>query len=141
MKLATAWRPALVALALTGAFATTASGAVTQLSIDPTAQLSPGHLHATVTGSITCDFGDYPYLSGQVVQAKNASGFGSTQAMCDGTSQPFAIDVTSNSAPFGTPGVFKPGKANAQVSTSVCDIWMPFPCTSIYADDTIRLVK
>jgi len=138
MKLATAWRPALLALALTGAFATTASAAVTQLSIDPTAQLSPGLLHATLTGSITCDNGDYPYISGQVVQ-KSTSGFGSTNAVCDGSAQPFSIDVSSGI--FGGGGAFKPGMANAQVSTSICDPWFAWPCTTTYADDVIRLVK
>ena len=138
MKLATAWRPALIALALAGAGAAPASAAVTDLSMDPTAQLSPGHLHATLTGSITCDSGDNPFISGQILQPKGASGFGSAQVVCDGTSQPFAIDVTSGI--FGATGVFKAGKASAQVSTSSCDpiTWL---CTSKYVDGTIRLLK
>ncbi len=140
MKLATAWRPAILALALTGAFATTASAAVTEVSIDPTAQLSPGHLHATMTGSITCEPGDNPFMSGQVVQSKNASGFGSTNAVCDGTSQPWAIDVPSTGV-FGPAAIFKAGKASAQVTTSSCDPMMPWICTSKYVDAVIRLVK
>jgi hypothetical protein len=139
MKLATAWRPLVLALALTGAGATTASAAVSDLTLDPTAQLSPGHLHATLTGSITCDFGDNPFISGQIAQPKGASGFGSTQAVCDGTTQPFAIDVSSGI--FGPAGVFKAGKASAQVSTSSCDPTMPWMCTTQYVDAVIRLTK
>jgi hypothetical protein len=141
MKLATAWRPLALAVALTCACAATASAAVNSLSLDPTAQLSPGQLHATVTGSITCDYGDNLSITGQVVQSK-ASGYGYTPvSSCDGTSQPFSIDVSASGGIFGVPGgAFKPGKASAQVSTSICD---PFTwiCTSKYADDTIRLVK
>ena len=142
MKLATAWRPLVLALALTGAGATTASAAVTDLTIDPTAQLSPGHLHATLTGSITCAPGDYPYVSGQVVQPKGASGYGSTNlGFCTGASQPFAIDVSTSGGIIGSGDVFKAGKASAQVSSASCDIFMPWLCTTKYADDVIRLIK
>ena len=46
------WRSAILAIALAGALTTTASAAVTDLAIDDEAQLSPGMLHATLTGSI-----------------------------------------------------------------------------------------
>jgi hypothetical protein len=140
MKRLTVWRPLVLALSLTCALAGTASASVTSLSLDPTAQLSPGYLHATLTGSITCDPGDNPSISGQIVQPKTASGFGWANALaCDGTPQPFAIDV-STSGILGAAGTFKAGKASAQVSASICDPWF-FVCSSMYVDDTIRLVK
>ena len=136
---------ALLAVLATGAFAGTASAAVSQLTLDPTAQLSPGHLHAYLTGTITCEMGDNVSLSGQVVQSKGASGFGFAPApVCDGTPQPYTIDVGGGGFPFPglNSGVFKPGKASAQVTGSVCQPF-PFPggCSSTSTDAIIRLAK
>jgi hypothetical protein len=116
-----------------------------QLTIDPTARLSPGHLHAYLTGTITCDPGDTVSLSGQVVQSKGASGFGlATPPTCDGSAHAYTIDVGGSSFPFpGTSGIFKPGKASAQVTASVCEPF-PFPmpsCSSTSKDAIIRLTK
>ena len=136
----------LLAVLAAGAFAGPASAAVSQLTLDPTAQLSPGHLHAYLTGTVTCDAGDFVSLSGQVIQSKGASGFGSMPAppVCDGTPQPYTIDVGGGGFPFpgSMSGVFKPGKASAQVTASVC---APFPypggCSSTSTDAIIRLTK
>ena len=133
------WRPAILAVVLTGALGSTAFAAVSDLTLDSTAALSPGHMHATLTGTVTCDPGDNALISGQIVHSRNASGFGSTTAVCDGTPQPYAIDVSTSG--FFTPaGVFKPGKASAQVSTSICDpsTWV---CTTEYTDASIRLTN
>jgi hypothetical protein len=136
---ASLWRPAILALVVTGALGGTAFAAVGSLTLDSTAALSPGQMHATLTGTVTCDPGDTPFLSGQIIQSKNASGFGSTTAVCDGTPQPYAIDVATGG--FFTPaGVFKPGKASAQVSTSICDP-LTWVCTTKYTDASIRLMK
>lgn len=139
MKRFTVWRPLVLALSCTCALAGTASAAVTDLSIDPTATLSPGHLHATVTGSITCDRGDNPSLQAKVVQPRTAIGFGFTGvgALCDGTPQPLSVDVSTGLA---GPGAFKPGKASAELSTTICD-FLTFTCSTMYADDTIRLTN
>ena len=136
------WRSAILAVALAGALSTTASAAVTDLDRRQ-AQLSPGMLHATLTGSLRCDPGDFsPYftsLSGQISQSKGGGGFGSTVPTCDGTVQPFSMDIASSS-PFGGAAPFKAGKASAQVSTSTCDP-MTFICSSNYVDAVIRLKK
>jgi hypothetical protein len=134
------WRPAVLGLVVATTFSGTAAAAVNDLTLNDTAKLSPGMLHATLTGSVTCDPGDYsPYISGQITQSHGASGYGSTTATCDGTPQPFSIDVTSGGI-FGGAGAFKPGKANAQVSISTCDpiTWV---CSSKYSDAVIRLTK
>jgi len=138
-------RATIVAVVLTAAFAGTASAATSQLTIDRTAQLSPGHLHAYLTGTITCDLGDSVSLSGQVVQSKGASGFGFAPApVCDGTPQAYTIDVGGSGFPFpGTSGIFKPGKASAQVTASICapsPFPFPFPtCSSTSTDAIVRL--
>jgi len=137
-SVASPWRAAVLALVLTGALAASAAAAVSELTIDPTAQLSPGRLQATLTGTVTCDPGTTAFLDGQIVQPKDASGFGFTQVTCDGTAQAFAIDVRAGG--FFGGGVFKAGKASAQVSTFQCDpvTWM---CTSQSTDAIIRLTK
>ncbi|MEA2220017.1 MAG: hypothetical protein QOJ35_2643 [Solirubrobacteraceae bacterium] len=136
-------RPAVLAVVLVGALGGTAQAAVTNLTLDPTAQLSPGALHATLTGTITCDAGDSPSFSGQIVGSKSQpGGYGTAIAVCDGTSEPYAIDVSS-SAPFPFPtasGPFKAGKTSAQVTASICDYWT-FVCTTKYVDGQIKLVK
>jgi hypothetical protein len=138
------WRPAVLAVVLVGALGGSAQAAVTNLTLDPTAQLSPGALHATLTGTSACDPGDNPSVSGQIVATKTTpGGFGTTTVVCDGTSHPYAIDV-STGAPFPFPtapsGPFKAGKATAQVTTSICDFWT-FTCTTKYVDGQIKLVK
>lgn len=137
---------ALLAVFMTGAFAGTASAAVSRLTLDPSAKLSPGLLHAYLTGTITCDPGDNVSLSGQVVQANSASGYGFTTSVCDGIEQAYKIDVsTGGGFPGISTGVFKPGKASAQATASVCDpfpIPEPFPgCSTMYTDAIIRLQK
>lgn len=150
MKVFKAVRPALgaalLAVLATGAFAGSSSAAVSQLTLDPTAELSPGRLHAYVTGTITCDAGDSVSLSGQVIQPKGASGFGFATAppVCDGTPQPYTIDVGGGGFPFpgSTSGVYKPGKASAQVTASVCTPFpFPGPCSTMSTDAIIRLTK
>lgn len=136
-------RSAILALAMAGAFSATASAAISDLTIDDTAQLSPGMLHVTLTGTIRCEPGDFSLfssLTGQVTQSNGASGFGSTTPTCDGTLQRFSIDVAASSGFPGTGGAFKNGKANAQVSAWTCDP-ITFMCTTQYVDAIIRLRK
>jgi hypothetical protein len=133
---ATRWRGMLLGLVLTGALAGSASAAVSELTVDRTAQLSPGRLHAALTGTIRCDPGTTSYLSGQIVQINNTTGYGSSTVVCDGSLQPYRIDVSAGS---GTPRVFKAGKASANVSTFNCD--PEFSCTSKFIDAVIRLTK
>ena len=131
-------RGAILALVLTGALAGSASAAISELTIDSTAKLSSGQLHATLTGTVTCDSGTTAFLIGQIVQSKKASGTGSTTVACDGTPQAYAIDVSSGGF-FGPAAVFKPGRASAQVSTFMCV--GPGACTTQYTDALIRLTK
>lgn len=137
-------RSALLALLLTAAMGATAQAAVTELTLDPTAQLSPGALHAVLTGTMTCAVGDNTSLSGQVIQGKNTStGYGSAIGTCDGASHPYTIDVSTGGGfpfPFPSNSPFKAGKAIAQVTASICDPWV-MACTTKYVDGEIRLIK
>ena len=138
-------RAATLAAIATAGMAGTASAAVSQLTIDPVAQLSPGHLHAYLTGTVTCDPGDSMSMNGQVAQPTGANGFGfGPGPVCDGTPQAYTVDVGGGGFPFpgSTSGVFKPGKASAQVTATVCPPF-PFPgiCSTMSKDAMIRLAK
>lgn len=126
---------AILALVLTGAVAGSAAAAVSELTLDPTAQLSPGLLHATLTGTVTCDAGTNAFLSARIVQPRNTSGFGGVSVACVGTPQKYAIDVSASG-----PGVFRPGKANAEVSNVQCDP-PDFVCTTKFVDAKITLLR
>jgi hypothetical protein len=135
------WRAAALGLVAAAGIAGTASAAITALTMNDTAPLSPGMLHATLSGTIACDPGSSSYVSGQIVQSKGTTGYGYGTVTCDGTPQAYAIDVSAGGGFPGTGGgAFKAGKANAQVSTSSCDpiTWL---CTSRYVDAQIRLTK
>ncbi len=137
-------RATILAVVITATLGGTAAAAVSRLTLDPTAQLSPGRLHAYLTGTVTCDPGKDVSLTGQVIQSSEASGNGYTTLACDGSEQAYAIDAATAGGFIGTPpGVFKPGKASAQVTTTVCDVPLPFPenCTTTYTDAIIRLKR
>jgi hypothetical protein len=130
---ASPWRTAVLATVLTGAMAGSAFAAVSDLTMDTTAALSPGHLHATLTGTVTCDAGTTVFLSGQIVQSGVASGYGGSSLACDGKAQEYNVDVST-----GGSGVFKTGRANADVSTTECT---EVACTTKYVDAIIRLTR
>jgi hypothetical protein len=124
------WRVASLALVLAGALAGSASAAV-HITIDPTAHLSPGRLHVTLTGSIACDNVPGPVgLNGQVIQQGGASGWGFTSVACDGMPHLYTMDVSTGFA------IFAPGPASAQVSQTTCG---PVGCESMYTDAIIQL--
>jgi hypothetical protein len=104
-------RTAVLVVVMTGALGGTASAAVKQLTLDPSAQLSPGRLHAYLTGTITCDPGDSLSLSGQVVQLKGGSGVGSTTFVCDGTPQTYTM-TSVVAAAFPSPSLACPGSSS-----------------------------
>jgi hypothetical protein len=124
------WRTAILALALTGVVAGSASAAVSALTLNRTAQLSPGRLHARVTGTVTCDSGTAAFLDGRIIQSGNTSGFGSTRIVCAGTPQNYAIDVSASASPF------RPGGASADVTSTECT---DEQCTSTFTDALITL--
>lgn len=139
-------RAAILAVVMTGALGGVASAAVSQLRLDPSAQLSPGRLHVYLTGTIICNPGDNVSLSGHVVQPDGASGYGYTAPVCAGTGQPFTIDVSAGGGfPGSSSAIFEPGEASAEATSSICNLPpfpdpFPFPgCSTMYTDAIIRL--
>jgi len=127
------WRTAILATVLTGALAGSAFAAASDLTMNDTAQLSPGRLHAALTGTVTCTPGTNVFLDGRIVQPRNVSGFGSIPVVCDGTSQKYSIDVSASGS-----AVFRPGRAIADVTMFECT---DTGCTTRFVDGTIRLIS
>jgi hypothetical protein len=121
----------VLAIVLAGVLAAGAAAAVL-LTIDRNAQLSPGRLHATLTGTVTCDAGSTAELLAQIVQSNTATGFGRIVVPCEGTSQSYTIDVGAVADPY------KSGQASAQVSMFACS---EGTCTSTSTDAIIHLKK
>jgi hypothetical protein len=124
------WCAAILAVALTGAVAGSASAAVSRLTFDPTAQLSPGRLHATLTGTLTCDAGTTTFLAGRILQPRTVNGSGSDTITCSGTAQRYRFDVPAFDS------VYSPGLAVVDVTATQCD---DVQCTSTFADGQITL--
>jgi hypothetical protein len=125
-------RVAVLAVVLTAALTGSAYAAIANLTIDRTAALSPGRLHATLTGTVTCTPGNTLSINGRIVQPNNISGYGYSSLVCDGALQRYVIDVAN----YGQ--AFNAAKANAQVDAYSCD---SVSCESKYVDAIIRLTK
>jgi hypothetical protein len=100
---ASPWRTAVMATVLTGAMAGSAFAAVSDLTMDSTAALSPGRLHATLTGTVTCDAGTTVFLGAQIVQSGVASGYGGSSLACDGKAQEYTADVSTGGSGYSRP--------------------------------------
>jgi len=80
------------------------------LTVDPTGHFNKVTGSATVTGTVLCTgVADFTFidvqLSQQVGRVATVSGFGDTGFTCDGTTQPWSVEV------FPSTGLFKGGKA------------------------------
>ncbi len=97
---------ALLALAGAGS----ASAAVTSISIDPTAQLSPGRQAVALSGSITCSQAEFVSLQGQLLQGQTrAAGTFGGSVMCGTSPTSWTTSVFSSSR------LWHPGRASAGV--------------------------
>lgn len=87
------------------------------LTIDSTAQFDPTSGSALVTGTITCSEGAFAFIDLQLEQRvgrRTVVGFGGTFVECDGSSQPWTVEV------FGENGLFKGGRALATAFSEAC---------------------
>jgi hypothetical protein len=130
---------------------TTGSGNGGQLSLD-VSEFSPATVDAisvngtakfhkdgsaTVTGTVTCS-GDVVYSEidlsmTQSVGRVRINGFGFTNGFaCDGTAQPWSVDVN------GDNGLFKGGKAKVSVDAFVCDL---ITCSDTFTSANVNLKK
>jgi hypothetical protein len=92
----------------------TASAAISSLTVNPKAQLSSDHALAYVTGTVTCDAGNFVSVNDTLFQTQGrsfAQGGGGTQVLCDGA--PDAWTITT--AGFGI--TWLPGRAAVNVVT------------------------
>jgi hypothetical protein len=107
-----------------------------ELTVDPTGNFDARTGAATITGVITCSGGEgLGKLGVQVSQAVGRFKFfgeGGAEFACDGTTQPWAADVSSAS------GKFAGGKATVSVFAFACG---PGGCTEGAAERVVTLRK
>lgn len=87
------------------------------ITIDPRGSFDSKTGVATVTGTITCDEGAFAFIDlglRQRVGRFFLSGFGGTAMECDGTSQPWSVEVQPET------GLFKGGKAHVDAFAEAC---------------------
>jgi len=91
-----------------------AHAAITALTVNPSAQLSADRTMVTVTGTVTCTFGDSVQVSAQLFQSSGrilTIGTGSSGALsCIGAPQLWTAVAPA------LVGAYKPGPANVLVS-------------------------
>lgn len=89
---------------------------------------------ATITGTITCTGGaDFGFIELQLRQRVGRfiiSGFGSTEFVCDGTTQPWSVEVVADN------GLFKGGRAASVTFAIACGI---FSCGQDFEERIVQL--
>lgn len=100
------------------------------VALDPRATFNAdGSL--TLTGSVTCSEGSFLGLDASVTQAVGRvkiNGYGYTELECDGTAQPFSMNIWSDN------GIFKGGKAATVTFAFACG---EFACGEDYQEQTV----
>ena len=102
------------------------------VTVNPTASFDSRTGSATLTGTITCDEGAIAFVEASMRQSVGRfiiSGFGFAETECDGTAQPWSLEIT------GETGLFKGGRAEVSVFASACD----FDCGVDVEETTVRL--
>jgi hypothetical protein len=87
---------------------------------------------ATVSGTVVCDPGAFGFVQVQLRQRAGRvfiDGFGSTDLICDGTVQPWTVEVVGN-------GLFKGGAATVIAFASACN---EFTCGQDFEERSIKL--
>lgn len=104
------------------------------ITVDPTGTFNPQTGSATISGTVTCS-GDADFASVEVELRQRVgrfviTGFGWMDPFCDGTTQPWSIEVT------GSNGLFKGGQAVAVTFAIACG---EFDCGFDFEEATVRL--
>jgi hypothetical protein len=89
-----------------------------EVTVDPLGTFNPQTGSATFTGTVTCTDGAEALIDIQLTQRVgrfNVRGFGFVYMLCDGTAQPWTVEV------FGDTGSFKGGHAVAATYGQACD--------------------
>ena len=102
------------------------------IEVDPIGRFDSQTGSATITGTITCDADAVAFIEAEVRQAVGRFtivGSGFTDGLCDGTEQPWTMEV------FGENGKFKGGGALTVAFGLACG----FDCNADFDEATIRL--
>jgi len=89
-----------------------------EVTVDPIARFDSRTGSATLSGTITCSGAAFAFVEATLEQRVGRfiiRGFGGTGVECDGTAQPWSLEV------FGETGLFKGGKATAYVFAGACN--------------------
>jgi hypothetical protein len=89
---------------------------------------------ATITGTVTCDASaEFAFIDVQLTQTVGrfiVSGFGESEIVCDGTTQPWSVEV------FGSSGLFKGGRALSVTTAVACGL---FDCGFDFEETSVKL--
>jgi hypothetical protein len=104
------------------------------ISVDPTGTFDPQTGSATISGTVQCSGAQSAFIEVTVNQnvgrLLTISGYGAAEAACDGTPQPWSIEV------FPASGEFKGGAAVSVTSAFACG---DFACGDDFEQQTVRL--
>lgn len=102
------------------------------ITIDPVGTFNAQTGSVTLTGTVTCTEGAFAFIDASLTQRVGrftVRGFGFTETLCDGTAQPWTMEV------FGDTGLFKGGQAVAVAFGQAC----AFDCGFTDETATVRL--
>jgi hypothetical protein len=104
------------------------------VTVDPVGTFNSQTGSATITGTVTCTGeADFAFIDVELSQSVGRfviSGFGSTGFTCDGTTQPWSVEV------FGSNGLFKGGRAVSVTFALACGA---FSCGEDFESTTVML--
>ncbi|MDQ3937573.1 MAG: DUF6299 family protein [Chloroflexota bacterium] len=104
------------------------------VTVNPTGTFNPRTGSAIISGTVTCtgdvEFAFIDVELRQRVGRFTINGFGSIEPACDGTTQPWSVEV------FGSNGLFKGGQAVSVTFAVACGF---FDCGVDFEETTVRL--
>jgi hypothetical protein len=107
---------------------------VVDITVNPSGQFNSKTGSATISGTVTCTgAADFAFLEAQLRQRVGRfiiSGFGQTEFVCDGTTQPWSLEV------FADNGVFKGGRAVSVTFAFACGT---FGCGEDFEERIVQL--
>lgn len=107
---------------------------VVDVSVDPTGTFNAQTGSATITGTVTCTgTADFAYIDVQLRQTVGrftVSGYGFLEFACDGTTQPWSLEVSPDN------GLFKGGRSVAVTFAVACG---SFACGEDFEEAIVRL--
>ncbi len=105
-----------------------------EASIDPTGRFDARTGTATISGTLECsEEAGAAFVEAQLTQRVGRlliRGFGFTEVLCDGTAQPWSMEV------IGDNGLFKGGKAATVTFSIACGL---ASCSEYFAERTVQL--